>query len=161
MHHIYSKMKKALFLLLFLASFSFFCSSQVIFKQGQNVHPLKPNGKPILHNGTVVKPKTKPTAHLIKHNGAYVKNVPKPPHPHHRHRSHYSHSGNYGTDIWIPGHWSYNPQTHSQVWIEGYAMVNLEGGLYVQGHWVDGPHGPRWVPGHWINRGYPVYKGKK
>lgn len=150
---------KHLIMFFLLVSFCFSnINAQVIFKpSGSNVRPLNPNGAPIGHSATaIVKPK--PKSYPVLNNGIVIK--PKPGvviKPHVRPRPH-PHSGPSGGNIWIPGHWYYNTEKHKKIWVEGYAMIVMDGGIYVQGHWIESAHGLHWIPAHWINRGYPIYK---
>jgi hypothetical protein len=147
--------------IILLVAFVSCLNAQVIFKpQGQHVHPKNPNGTLINQGGPSSKPKPVQQA-IHYHNGSYAKpnavTIARPkPHHHHDHNGPYS--NNCSNSIWVPGHWYYNTEIHKKIWVDGYAILTMDGGVYISGHWIETAHGLYWLPGHWLNRGYPIYK---
>lgn len=141
-------MKNILYSFLIISFGCLQLNSQVVIKHGPHINGAL--GNP---HGTKMKPHphNRNGNHNMPSSGIVIKPSVRP------RPSHGSNSGNH----WMPGHWYINQQTHKRIWVEGYGMIVMEGGIYVQGHWIQSAHGLKWVPAHWINNGLPIYKGKK
>jgi len=160
-------MKHIILIVSFILFRLFQATAQIIFPQpGPHTQsPANPNG-PYAKPHTSPKPKPNPQHSKPEHIN-YTSHIIKPkPHIHPRPRPHqdycYTHPIGYASgctsSVWVSGRWVFIPEMHRKIWIEGYAVLTMPGGIYVSGHYVVTSRGMHWVPGHWINRGYPIYK---
>jgi hypothetical protein len=54
------------------------------------------------------------------------------------------------TMVWTGGHWRWDPETRSYVWLQGkYMTPPHERAAWMPGHWRQGPDGWMWDEGHW------------
>jgi hypothetical protein len=52
--------------------------------------------------------------------------------------------------VWMGGHWSWNPESHTYVWLTGkYAAPPREHAAWAPGHWAQRPDGWVWQEGRW------------
>ena len=54
------------------------------------------------------------------------------------------------TAIWIPGHYNWDADSQSYVWLDGeFVQPPHPGAHWVDGHWRETPTDWLWVAGHW------------
>lgn len=54
------------------------------------------------------------------------------------------------TAVWMPGHWSWNPERQAYLWVKGsYAEPPRAQAQWVPGHFDQQPDGWVWRDGHW------------